>query len=180
MPGPNVKTVRELGASGAGGKMSGRLGRVAALQIGRLKFSNPIAYFSDDVKPHHGPAEQGSIGQRIAGRFKIYLDYSHDRIIFEPNAAYGDSLDRAMSGLSFVAEGKNYKAFRVTAVLESSPASEAGLQTDDVILAIDAQRAPELTLTKILEMLERPVARKLKVARAGQTVTVTLTPRQLV
>ena len=58
----------------------------------------------------------------------MFLDYSHNRVILEPSARFGDAFDRAFGGLSLRAEGRDYRTFRITQILESSPASEAGLQ----------------------------------------------------
>lgn len=65
-------------------------------------------------------------------------------------------------------------------MLENSPGTEAGLQKDDIITAIDGKPAADLSLTKVLELFERPVAYKLTVRRSDRTLQVTLTPRKLV
>ena len=79
-----------------------------------------------------------------------------------------------------VAEGKDYRTFRISELLENSPGTEAGLQKDDIITAIDGKPAVDLSLTNVLELFERPVAYKLTVRRGDQTLQVTLTPRKLV
>jgi C-terminal processing protease CtpA/Prc len=79
-----------------------------------------------------------------------------------------------------IAEGGDYRVFRVRAVLENSPASEAGLQKDDIIADVNGKAATEFTLTKLNEMFERPVPYKLTIKRGEQTLQLTLTPRRLV
>ena len=175
------KTIRVIGAGGAGGLTSGRMGRVASLKIGKFTIASPVTIFSEDKAGAFATtALAGNIGQQIAGKFKLFLDYSHNRIIFEPTAALNDPFDRAQTGLALIAEGRDYTIFRVTDVLESSPAAEAGLQKDDVIIQVNDQRAAELTITKLGEMFERPVAYKLRIQRGDQTLQLTLTPRKLV
>jgi len=137
-------------------------------------------FAEDKVGAFASPALVGNIGQQIAGKFRLFFDYSHKRIIFEPNNSFAERFDRAFGGLSIVAEGSDYRTFRIADVLEDSPGTEAGLQRDDVITAIDGKAAAELSLTKVLELFERPVAYKLTVRRGGQTLQVTLTPRELV
>ena len=78
------------------------------------------------------------------------------------------------------AEGRDYKIFRITDVLENSPASEAGLQKEDLILQVNDKAAAELTLTKIAELFEKPSPYKMTVKRGDQTLQITLTPRKLV
>jgi hypothetical protein len=177
----DLKTIRAIGAGGAGGLTSGRMGRVASLKIGKFTIANPFTLFSEDKAGAFASTElQGNIGQQIAGRFRLFLDYAHNRIIFEPTPALTEPFDRAQTGLALTAEGRDYTIFRVTDVLESSPAAEAGLQKDDVIIQVNDQRATELTITKLAEMFERPVAYKMTIRRGDQTLQVTLIPRKLI
>jgi hypothetical protein len=179
--GQNLPTIKAIGVSGAGGEVTARIGRVTQLKIGRYIISQPITLFAEDkAGAFADPTLVGNIGQQIAARFRLLLDYSHKRIIFEPNSFFNESFDRAFGGLALVAEGKDYRTFRVTEVLENSPGTEAGLQKDDVITAIDGQGAAELSLSRIIELFERPVAYKLHLRRGAQTLQVTLTPRKLV
>lgn len=179
--GSGLKTIRAIGLGGAGGQSNARIGRVAELRIGKFKINNPLTIFSEDKAGAFASAElAGNIGQQIAGKFKLFLDYERNRIIFEPAASFAEPFDRAHSGLALAAEGKDYTPFRITEVLEDSPASEVGLQKDDLIIKVNDQPAAELTITKLGEMFERPGAYKLTIRRGDQTLQVTLTPRKLV
>ena len=178
---PRLPTIKAIGVGGAGGEVNARIGRVSELAIGRFHISQPITLFSEDkVGAFASSALVGNIGQQIVSKFRLLLDYSHNRIIFEPNDSFNDKFDRAFGGLSIVAEGKDYRTFRIADVLENSPGTEAGLQKDDIITAIDGKAAVDLTLTKVLTLFERPVAYKLTVRRADRTLQITLTPRKLV
>jgi len=180
LPGPTMKTIKAFGA-GAGGEISGQIGRVSELQIGKFKINSPTAMFSQDkAGAFANPDLAGNIGTQITSKFKLFLDYGHDRIIFEPNSSFAEPFDRASAGLRLQAEGGDYRTFRVKDVLENSPASEAGMKAGDIITAIDGRSAAEFTLTKINEMFERPVSYKLTLQRGEQVVTLTLAPRKLV
>jgi hypothetical protein len=179
--GPEAKTIRSLGGAGAGGETSGRLGRVTELKFGNYTIKSPITLFSEDKAGAFASTQlAGNIGARVANKFRLFLDYDRKRIIFEPNSTFAAPYDHAQSGLSVVAEGGDYRVFRVRAVLENSPASEAGLQKDDIITTVNNQTAADLTLSKLNEMFERPVPYKLTIKRGEQTLQVTLTPRRLV
>jgi aspartyl protease/PDZ domain-containing protein len=177
----NLKTIRAIGLGGAGGQSNARIGRTAELKIGKFKIANPITIFSEDKAGAFASAElAGNIGQQIASKFKLFLDYDHNRIIFEPAASFNEPLDRAHSGLALSGEGKDYRTFRITEVLEDSPASEIGLQKGDLIIKVDDKPASELTITKLGELFERPSAYKLTIRRGDQTLQVTLKTRKLV
>ncbi|MGZ8842037.1 MAG: aspartyl protease family protein [Pyrinomonadaceae bacterium] len=176
-----LKTIRAIGLGGAGGQSNARVGRTAELKIGKFKLTNPMTIFSEDKAGALASAElAGNIGQVIAGRFKLFLDYERNRIIFEPAANFNELFDRAHSGLALAAEGKDYTTFRITDVLEDSPASEVGLQKDDLIVKVNDKLASELTITKLGEMFERPTPYKMTIKRGEQTLQITLTPRKLV
>lgn len=178
---PELKTIRAIGAGGAGGKTTGRIGRVTELKIGKFKIVSPFTLFSEDkAGAFASSALAGNIGQQIACKFRVFLDYNRERIILEPAASFGAPFNRAFGGLALTAEDANYTTFRITEVLENSPASEVGLQENDVIIKVDDQPASQLTLTKLSEMLERPVTYKLTIRRGDRTLQVALTPRKLV
>jgi membrane-associated protease RseP (regulator of RpoE activity) len=179
--GPNLKTIKAMGGAGAGGQVSGQIGRVSELKIGRFQISNPITLFSEDkAGSFANPSLVGNLGGQILSRFRMFLDYGHRKVTFEPSAAFAEPFDRAFSGLVVRAEGADYRTFRISQLLENSPASEAGLAKGDVIVAIDGTPAAEFTLTRLLEMFERPVTYKLTVSRGRQTLQIALTPRRLV
>ena len=176
-----AKTIKALGVGGAGGQSTGQIGRVKSLQLGHFAIANPFTLFSQDkagaMATH---ALVGNIGQMIAGKFRVFLDYGRNRIILEPNSTFADAMDRAISGIVLTTEGKDRATVRVSDVLEDSPASEAGLQRDDIVVSVDGKPASELKVTKISEMFERSQTYKLTIRRGEQTMQVSLTPRKLI
>ncbi|HWO01196.1 MAG TPA: aspartyl protease family protein [Blastocatellia bacterium] len=181
LPPPEQKTIRAMGAGGTGGEITGRLGRISGLKIGKYTIDNPITMFSTDTKgAFANSAIQGNIGTQIMSKFRVFLDYDRNKIILEPNSDFKKPLDHASSGLKILGEGKDYRTFRVKEVLEDSPGTEASLQKNDLIITINERSASEFTLTELLQQFERPVPYKLTVRRAEQTLQVTLTPRKLV
>lgn len=177
----DTKTIKSMAGAGAGGETTGRLGRVSELKIGKFVIKEPVTLFSEDkVGAFASAALTGNIGARIASKFKLFLDYRRSRVIFEPNSSFNDPYLQTSAGLTLVAEGNDYSSFKVIAVLENSPASEAELRKDDVIVAVDGQASKSLTLSRLYEMFERPVVRKLTVRRGDSTLEITLTPRRLI
>jgi hypothetical protein len=175
------KSIRAIGVGGSGGQSIGRFGRVTELKIGSFKISNPTTLFSEDKSGAMATtALAGNIGQRIAGKFKLFLDYENKRIIFEPTKSFSEPLERAHPGVALKAEDKDFKTFRITEVLENSPATEAGLQKDDLILKVDDKSHTDLTLTRLQELFEQAKTYKLTIRRGDQTLQVTLAPRKMV
>lgn len=176
-----IKTIRAIGLAGAGGTSVGRLGRVAMLQIGSFKVVNPITLFSQDAAgAFANESLAGNIGAQVARRFRLFLDYGRSRLILEPAPTFSDPFDRAVSGIAVHAEGADYHTFRVKEVLEDSPATEAGIAVGDVIAAVDEITADGLTLTALVELLDKPVARELTIHRGEQVLKVALTPKRLI
>jgi S1-C subfamily serine protease len=176
-----MKTIKAIGVGGAGGQSNGQIGRVRSLQLGKFTIPNPLTLFSEDKAGAMASNQLvGNIGQLIAGKFKLFLDYNHTRIILEPNSAFTQPMERASAGMVLTTEGKDYTTVRVTDVLENSPAAEAGIQKDDIVLSIDGRPAAELKATRIAEMFERPATFRLTIRRGEQTLQVPLTPRKLI
>ena len=139
--GPQSKSIRAIGLVGAGGESVGRIGRVASLQIGSFVIPEPITIFSQDQGGAFADRSlAGNIGFGIVRRFRAILDYGRHQIILEPSPAFAEPFDRATSGMALLAEGPDYRTFRVRQVLEDSPATEAGVQAGDIITSIDGSR----------------------------------------
>lgn len=84
------KTVQSSGI-GAGGEQRLLVGRVKAVQIGRLVFENPTVGLSRDTEGGGASEENdGLVGGEIFRRFKVILDYSRRRMILEPNKDFND------------------------------------------------------------------------------------------
>lgn len=86
--------------NGAGGEQSLLVGRVKAMQLGRLAFDNPPVGLSQDTAGAGASEENdGVIGGEIFRRFKVILDFSRKRMILEPNKSFNDPYNVEMSGL---------------------------------------------------------------------------------
>jgi len=179
--GPNLKTIRALGAAGAGGQLQAQIGRVAELKIGEFRLAQPITLFSQDKAGAFASSDiQGNLGEQVLSRFTLFLDYSHGHVIFEPNKDFGQPFGPAFAGAVLEGIGGDYKIFRVKDVLENSPASEAGLHEGDVITAVDGRPASALSLSEVAEMFERSTSYSLDVQRGDTRLQVTLRPRKLI
>jgi C-terminal processing protease CtpA/Prc len=74
-----------------------------------------------------------------------------------------------------VSEGENFQVFKVVRIRDKSPASDAGLRPQDIVLAVDGQAAKDLTLSKIKDLFRRHSQDcLLKVKRGEQELTITV------
>ena len=146
------KTVKGR-ARGVGGETPLVVGRVAALQLSRFTISNPVTLFPNGEIV--APGKAGNIGGNILRRFKVIFDYSRQQLILEPNKHFSEADEYNMSGASLSLVGSVVKTIKVTRIFSDSPASEVGLQPEDIILAIDGRPASEIGLSKIREMFKQ-------------------------
>lgn len=121
--------------------------------IGNLSVGTHGAYASN--------AFSGTIGEAIYSRFnRMILDYSRDRVILEPGPNLDQPFEERRSfGLTVLAEVPDFKKLRVAGVMPASPAEKAGFKKDDVITAVDAQSANELSINELQKILSQNGAR---------------------
>jgi C-terminal processing protease CtpA/Prc len=108
----------------------------------------------------------------------MFLDYGRNRIILEPMANLREPFGVASAGMAVRTEGDHF-TFRVKEVLDKGPASDAGVQAGDLITAVNGTPASQLTLTKLIEMFEKPLTYELVLKRGDQELKVRLTPRRV-
>ena len=132
---------------GIGGEFPEKLGRVARLQIGAIKFDEPITSFSESKSGATAmDSYDGTIGGEILSRFNVTLDYPHHEMILEPNANLTEPFRADASGLILTASGKDFATITIHGVIANSPAAAAGLREGDEILEVDDKDAKSIGL----------------------------------
>jgi hypothetical protein len=147
----STKTIEAADDQEAGGEYRSRIGRMKTLELGRFQIQNPTVRFS--LAGASDSSVDGVIGTEILRRFKMILDYQHQRIILEPNLHFSDPYDEDMSGLALVPESNaGQGAFKINQVRAHTPGSEAGLLNGDLIVAINDRPAAQFNLDQIEQM----------------------------
>ena len=101
----------------------GRLGRLAALEIGGFRLDNLIAGFSDAKSGAFAvPGIGANIGGGVFKRFTVTFDYPHQTMSLEPNALLTDADQYERSGMFVINQGK----LIVADVRPGTPAAKAG------------------------------------------------------
>jgi hypothetical protein len=174
-------TLHSLEGVGFGGGIEGSVGRIKAFKLGRYLISNPIAVFSQaNNGAFASTGTQGNIGAAILEKFKVVLDYKQNRTILEPNAQFNKPTKYNRSGLFLMSSGPNYATFKIEAIANNSPASEAGLHKGDILIAIDGHPVTEYTLSQLRLMFQDAKQCELTVERGQEHLQLTLKPRGLI
>ena len=127
-----------VGGVGLGQEFRTTVGRAESVQIGRYMLKQPVGV-SGGVS---------LIGNELLRRFHVTIDYSRQKLFLEPNAHFQDEFLVNASGLD-LRWSPDFKSFTVHDVAVQSPASEAGVKSGDLLVAIDGSPAAEFTIEQV-------------------------------
>jgi hypothetical protein len=167
---------------GVGGQTQTLVGRVTCLEIAGMRIDQPITVLrvSDQgVISARGTA--GNIGGEILRRFTVIFDYRRKRMILEPNQRLGEAFEADMGGLGLRMGPEGSNALQVDWIQPGSPATEAGMQPEDLIERIDGRSAIEVGIPALREMFRREgETHRLGIRRGDATMEVSLTNRRMI
>jgi predicted aspartyl protease len=167
-----------------GGEITGKIGRVASLDLGKYTLNNVITNFPDvnsylDTLKSSVTKRNGSIGSEVLSRFTVIFDYSHGTIYLKKNAVFKKPFNNDLSGLTIKAKGARLKTFEIVDVRKNSVADLAGFKKGDIVFSVNGNSAANFTLNELNNVFNTKPGKKvvLEVERGGQKVkkTVTLT-----
>ena len=171
---------RPLFGLAIGGETSGYRTRLAAATLGPFRLSRPVTSATTSGDAGSGDVA-GVLGGEALNRFKVIVDYSRKQLLLIPNrglrrpSEYYDFL-----GAQIISAGEHYNQFQIKAVMPDSPASEAGLQSGDDIIAIDGQVTNKMSLVQVIGNFSKGgYRRRLDVSRGGKRLTIVVTTRRL-
>ena len=166
------RTLPEFGVVGTTPDV-GLEARVAALRIGPYTLEQPIVLLTQDKD---GPFASKSIGVNLGGsilrRFTVTIDYSRQRLIFEPNRSFGQPFQADATGIAFMAAGSDFKTFTIRDVAPNSPGTEIGLQKGDVITALDGRPAANYAAWQLQDVFKESGRRIALTIRRGNAIFV--------
>ena len=146
--------------------------RIGSFQLGDYVLQDiPIGCAGPDGLPDRPYA--GTLGGEILARFRVVLDYPHQRLGLTP---YPDTIeDRfAYDGAGMIATlTPGAGNLQVESVFDGSPAAAAGLLAGDLIHSIDNRPVTDIGLAGVFRMTRtgRPSNHTLRIERAGRTST---------
>ena len=137
---PEKQLETQLGQS-LGGVLYGVIGRVDALSIRGLNFSQVLTSFPEETPFSSRIKESGrigSLGAEVLGRTTLILDYPRNEFFLKRNASSFQPFEFDMSGLVVKKMASPEKRLFVGDVREGSPAHLAGILPFDELISINA------------------------------------------
>jgi len=159
---------------GMGGESLASVYRIREIEIGSLRLRDVVATASHDEKGVLAdPKVAGIIGGELLRKFTVILDVPHQRVILEKGPQSESPFRYDASGLFLLADGPKLDHIKILRVIAGSPAEDAGLAKDDVIVSIDG--TPARNLESVRGLLRREQRTYLlRIRRAGKSFTTSI------
>jgi hypothetical protein len=177
------RTLSTVIGRGVQGELTGKIGRLPGLRVGPFALRDVIASFAPEEGNTGarlaGSVFDGNLGYGVLERFRVVVDYPHQRLFLIPGREDLPPFEFNMLGLSF--EQRRDKSLVVRDVIEGSPAAEKGVQTGDVIAAVNGRSLEEYEfrdLEKLFIMEGEEI--ELTLRREEKTVSVLMTLKRLI
>jgi len=94
---------------GLSGTIFGKRSRINSLQLGKFLIKKPTATFLDSISTKNARSyveRNGSIGNNILKRFKVWIDYKNKTIRLKKAGSFSSGFNYNMTGLEVVYDGK--------------------------------------------------------------------------
>lgn len=174
---PDRALPASLGFDVEGNETRGHVGRLRAVRIGGIEIADPlVAYVSerDSARAH----SEAMIGLGLLSRLNLVFDLRRQRLLVQPARSIARPFEYDMTGFDL---SPGEQGLAIVSVHDGSPASAAGLEVGDTVLAVDGRPAAEWDFFDLMQLFRREGATlSLVVARRGHRREVTLTLRPLV
>jgi hypothetical protein len=160
--GPAQRLPTDLGR-GLTGIVEGYLGRVTALQLGRFRLPYVLTSYpnASDVHLRIDVPRNGNVGYELLKRFRLVIDYPHQRMLLRPNTHFREAFEHDMSGLDLLATGSDLRRFLVVRIIPDSPAAAAGIEINEELISVNFLPVKSFTLTQLSHLLHSQDGRTL-------------------
>jgi len=168
--------VNSIIGRGLGGVITGKIGRISSVELGKYDVKNVIANFPDPnsymdtLKTSRSVRRNGALGGEILSRFKVTFDFPRENLYLVKNTSFKKKFFYNMSGLTLKAKGSRLEHFEITDVREKSPAEAAGIKPGDLVLTINGIPSTSLDLNQMNAFFNMRPGKKIfiEVDRDGQ------------
>jgi hypothetical protein len=155
-PLPKLTISANLGL-GLSGPISGRVGRIPLLRLGKYSFKNILSSFPafESVAAQIGyGSRNGNLGAEFLRRFDTTYDYQNAAVYLKPNQNYRADFDHDMSGIEVYIDPDNSKRYFIGRIEQDSPAEKVGFLEHDEIVSIDFKSAETYSLEEITNLFK--------------------------
>lgn len=163
---------------GLTGPVSGFLGRIAELDIGKFKIKNLITSFPQGEQfKKLSIKRDGNLGMGLMKRFSMVIDYPDSALYLKPGPNFNQPYEHDMSGMEYYAGGEDLNRIIISRVEPGSPADQIGLEKGDEILAINIKPVKNMSIEQIDNLFKSQNGRNflLEVYHDGKKDDVLLT-----
>lgn len=94
---------------GLSGNIFGKRSRIEGLKLGQFELERPTVSFLDSVSTENArkfKERNGSIGNGVLKRFKVWIDYPNSRMMLKKSASLSSGFEYNMTGIEVVYDGK--------------------------------------------------------------------------
>lgn len=174
------KNIKSIIGRGLGGEITGRIGRINALELGEYKIDDVIANFpdlesySDGLFKDESVRRNGSIGGEVMSRFSVIFNFPDEEVYLKKNSAFRKKFNYDMGGLIIKAKGARLRAYEITHLRNGSPGQLAGLKEGDLIVSINGTDTNQLDLNQLNGYFNSKEGKRiaLEVNRGGDRIKV--------
>jgi membrane-associated protease RseP (regulator of RpoE activity) len=168
-----------------GGEITGKIGRIDGLTLGKYQIPGVIANYPDpnsymDTLKASTVERNGSIGGEVLSRFTVIFNYPKDKIYLKKNSSFKKPFQTNLCGISVKAKGARLKTFEIIEVRKNSVAEEGGILIGDLISSVNGRPVSEFNLNELTGELSTKPGRKLtlELQRKGEAIRKTLILRE--
>ena len=152
-----AKTIKANLGIGFAGLISGHIGRMNRVDIGRFTFKDVLASFPDFTQAGAKTGvsvRNGNIGSNLLKHFDLTIDYTNGEIYLKPNSYANATFEHDMSGMEVYVQQGNPNVYFVGRIEPDSPAEQAGILTNDQLLSLNFKPVTDYDLDDIDQMLK--------------------------
>ncbi|MFM6976956.1 MAG: aspartyl protease family protein [Sphingobacteriaceae bacterium] len=155
-PIPEINVAENLGI-GLNGPISGYLGRIKSLTLGKYELKNVISAFpnyNDVGAKIQITGRNGNLGNAVLKRFEVVFDYSRSALYLKPSFYFKEPFEHDMTGMELSAAGTDFNRILVNRVAADSPAAIQGISAGDEILSINLKPVSQLSIDEINDLFK--------------------------
>lgn len=169
------KSISAFLGKGLTGEVHGHLGRNPSFAMGQFEFEEIITGYPDKESLAMFPEDigwYGNIGSDVISRFHVVFDYLHKKLYLKKNSDYRKPFAYNNSGLEVISIGSDFDSFMITYVRPDSPAEKAGIQKNDLLVALNGNPVEGMSIEDLYGSLIRRQGKtvKVKVRREGEVI----------